>query len=319
MANMQFIELEKPIEELYAQIDKARETEEKTGVDMSSTIKDVEQKIEATRESIFQDLTPWQKVQLSRHPARPYTLDYINLICDEWMELHGDRNFRDDPAIVGGLAKIDGQSYMIIGHQKGRDTKSRQHRNFGMANPEGYRKAMRLMKLAEKFGIPIVNLIDTPGAYPGIEAEERGQAQAIAQNLYDMIELKVPVICIVIGEGASGGALGIGVGDCIYMMEYTWYTVISPESCSAILWKTADYKEEAAEQLKLTPDDMKQMGLIDGIIKEPLGGAHTDYENAAQSVKKCILQNFDKFKDVDAEQRVLNRIERYSNMGVYEE
>ncbi len=316
---MQFIELEKPIEELYNQIEKARETELKTGVDMSSTIADVEAKIAEVRESVFKDLSPWEKVQLSRHPARPYTLDYINLICDQWRELHGDRNYRDDPAIVGGLAQIEGQSYMVIGHQKGRDTKSRQYRNFGMANPEGYRKAMRLMRLAEKFGIPIVNFIDTPGAYPGLEAEERGQAQAIAQNLYDMIELKVPVTCIVIGEGASGGALGIGVGDRIYMMEYTWYTVISPESCSTILWKTADYKEEAADQLKLTPDDMKQMGLIDGIIKEPLGGAHANYEEAAKAVKECIISTYQALKDKDPEQRVLDRIERYSNMGVYQE
>ncbi len=316
---MQFIELEKPIEELYNQIEKARETEAKTGVDMSSTIEDVEKKIAQTREEIFKDLSPWQKVQLSRHPTRPYALDYINLICDKWVELHGDRNFRDDPAIVGGLAKIDGQSYMIIGHQKGRDTKTRQLRNFGMANPEGYRKAMRLMNLAEKFNVPIVTLIDTPGAYPGLEAEERGQAQAIAKNLYDMIELKVPVTCIVIGEGASGGAVGIGVGDRIYMMEYTWYTVISPESCSAILWKTADYKEDAAEQLKLTADDMESMGLIDGIIKEPIGGAHTDYEQAAAAVKKCIIDTYTEFKDIKPEQRVLDRIERYSNMGVYDE
>ncbi len=316
---MQFIELEKPIEELYAQVEKARETEQKTGVDMSSTISDVENKIVETRKKVFQDLSPWQKVQLSRHPNRPYTLDYIDMICDEFVELHGDRNFKDDKAIVGGLAKIDGQSFMIVGHQKGKDTKGRQIRNFGMANPEGYRKAMRLMKLAEKFNIPIVTFIDTPGAYPGLEAEERGQAQAIAQNLYDMIELQVPVTCIVIGEGASGGALGIGVGDRIYMMEYTWYTVISPESCSTILWKNVDHKEEAADQLKLTPDDMLSFGLIDGIIEEPLGGAHTDYEKAGDAVKNCILNTYAMMKAVDPEERVMNRIERYSNMGIYEE
>ncbi len=316
---MQFIELEQPIAELYAQIEKARETEEKTGVDMSSTISDVEQKIDETREKLFEDLTPWQKVQLSRHPNRPYTLDYIDMICDEFVELHGDRNFADDKAIVGGLAKIDGQSYMVIGHQKGKDTKSRQERNFGMANPEGYRKAMRLMRLAEKFNIPIVTFIDTPGAYPGLEAEERGQAQAIAQNLYDMIELQVPVCCIVIGEGASGGALGIGVGDRIYMMEYTWYTVISPESCSTILWKDVEHKEEAADQLKLTPEDMLSFGLIDGIIEEPLGGAHTDYEKAGAAVKACIINTFNDLKNVEPEQRVLDRIERYSNMGIYDE
>ncbi len=314
-----FIEFEAPIEELYKQIEKSRETEEKTGVDLSENIADVEQKIEEKRKEIFSDLSPWQRVQLSRHPSRPYSLKYIDLMCDDFIELHGDRNFGDDKAIVGGLATIDGKSFMIIGQQKGRNTKTRQERRFGMANPEGYRKALRLMKMAEKFDIPVLTLIDTPGAYPGLEAEERGQAEAIARNIYEMIGLKVPIICVVIGEGASGGALGIGVGDRVFMLENTWFTVISPESCSTILWKTADHKEAAAEQLKLTSEDMKGFDLVDGIIKEPLGGAQVDYEEMARRVKETVLGTITELTGMDPMERVVQRIDRYSAMGIYDE
>ncbi len=314
-----FIELEAPIEELYKQIEKSKETEEKTGVDMSANIADVEEKIVEKRKEIFEDLSPWQRVQLSRHPSRPYTLKYIELMCDDFIELHGDRNFGDDKAIVGGLASIAGQSFIIIGQQKGTNTKTRQERRFGMANPEGYRKALRLMKTAEKFDLPILTLIDTPGAYPGLEAEERGQAEAIARNIYEMIGMKVPIICVVIGEGASGGALGIGVGDRVFMLENTWFTVISPESCSAILWKTADHKEAAAEQLKLTSGDMLGFELVDGVIPEPLGGAHVDYEEIADRVKETVLKTLEELVVIEPQERINQRINKYGAMGIFDE
>src|SRR5690554_6273299 len=283
---------------------------------MSATVAELEVKLEITKQEIYSNLTGWQKVQMSRHPERPQTLDYIDMICDEFIELHGDRTVRDDKAIVGGFASINGQSVMIIGHQKGKNTKERQYRNFGMANPEGYRKALRLMKMAEKFNKPVVTLIDTMGAYPGLEAEERGQGEAIARNLLEMSVLKVPVICIVIGEGASGGALGIGIGDRVYMMEHTWYSVISPESCSSILWRSWDYKEKAAEVLKLTADDMLQNGLIDGIIPEPLGGAHHDPDQMAQTVKQKILDDINLLNAMAKEQLVSERIDKFCKMGV---
>ena len=271
---MVFLDFEKPLEKLYEQLEKIKQVEEEGTVDMSETIKELEKKITKEKKEIYANLTGWQRVQLSRHPERPYTLYYIEQICKNFIELHGDRYYADDKAIVGGIGQIAGQTCIIMGHQKGVNTKMRQYRNFGMANPEGYRKALRLMKLAERFSIPIISFIDTPGAYPGIEAEERGQAEAIAKNLFEMAGLKVPIVCYVIGEGASGGALGIGLGDRVFMMENTWYSVISPESCSSILWRSWDHKEEAAEALKLTPDHMLEFG-VDEIIKEPLGGAHT--------------------------------------------
>ena len=274
---MEYLEFEMPIKELQDQLQKCQIIGEESEVDVTATCKKIEKKLVDARKNIYKNLTPWQRVQLSRHPSRPYTLDYIKAICgDTFMELHGDRNVGDDKAMIGGLGKIGDQSYMFIGQQKGYNTKTRQYRNFGMANPEGYRKALRLMKMAEKFGIPVVTLLDTPGAYPGLEAEERGQGEAIARNIFEMTILKTPIITVVIGEGASGGALGIGVGDRVYMMENTWYTVISPESCSSILWRSWEYKEQAAAALKLTGTDMKRMKLIDGIIKEPVGGAHSD-------------------------------------------
>ena len=281
---MMLLDFEKPIEELMEQLEKAEATHEKGKVDMTDTIEQLQGKIDQTRKSLYKNLTGWQKVQVSRHPDRPYTLDYIEGMTSNFIELHGDRNMGDDKAIVGGFASIDNYPVMILGHQKGRNTKERQFRNFGMANPEGYRKALRFMKLAEKFNRPIITLIDTPGASPGLEAEERGQGEAIARNLMEMAVLKVPIICIVIGEGASGGALGIGVGDRIAMLENSWYSVISPENCSTILWHSWEFKEKAAEALKLTGDDMLKNGLIDKIIKEPLGGAHSDRETMFKTV-----------------------------------
>ena len=314
-----FLEFEAPIADLHEQLEKALEIKEKGKVDVSDTIKDIESKISETQKEIYSNLTPWERVQVSRHPERPYTLSYIRGITTNFIELHGDRNVKDDKAMIGGFADIEGQSFMFIGQQKGENTKMRQYRNFGMANPEGYRKALRLMKLAEKFNKPIVTLIDTPGAFPGLEAEERGQGEAIARNLFEMTQLKVPVICIVIGEGASGGALGIGVGDRILMLENAWYSVISPENCSAILWRNWEHKEKAATALKLTADNMLENKLIDGIIKEPDGGAHSNREQMFENVKKSILKNFDELKDMDPEQRILDRIEKFSSMGVVED
>ncbi len=297
---MVFLDFEKPLESLYEQLDKIRQVADEGELDMSETIKELENRIKAKRKEIYEHLSGWQKVQLSRHPERPYTLYYIEQMCRKFIELHGDRYVKDDKAIVGGLANIDGQSVVILGHQKGVNTKMRQYRNFGMANPEGYRKALRLMKLAERFGFPIVTLIDTPGAYPGIEAEERGQAEAIARNLFEMAQLRVPIICIVIGEGASGGAIGIGLGDKVYMLENTWYSVISPESCSSILWRSWDYKEQAAEALKLTADDMMKFGLIDDIIREPIGGAHIEPESMAKILKRYIKKAIAELQEMNA-------------------
>lgn len=318
--NRQFLDFEQPIKEIYEQIEETRKLAEKNAkVDYSSNITQLEQEIILKRKQITDHLSPWQRVQLSRHPDRPYTLKYIDKMCHDFVELHGDRNFKDDKAMVGGFASLDGETVMIIGQQKGINTKSRQMRNFGMANPEGYRKALRLMKLAEKFNKPIICLIDTPGAFPGLEAEERGQGEAIARNIYEMIRLKVPVIIAIIGEGASGGALGIGVGDRVLMMENTWYTVISPESCSSILWRSWDKKETAAEQLRLTATDMKGFGLVDEIVPEPLGGAHWDYQEAASLLKACLLRNLAMVKDIDPAQRIQMRIEKYGKMGFWEE
>lgn len=309
-------DFEKPIADLQSQIEKVLQVSEKTKVDMSATVVELEKKLEVSKHEIYNNLTGWQKVQLSRHQDRPQTLDYIHLIFQDFIELHGDRNVGDDKAIVGGFASLDGQSVMVIGHQKGKNTKERQYRNFGMANPEGYRKALRLMKLAEKFGKPVITLIDTMGAYPGIEAEERGQGEAIARNLRDMSVLAVPVICVVIGEGASGGALGIGVGDRVYMMEHTWYSVISPESCSSILWRSWDYKEKAAEVLKLTAEDMLGNGLIDGIIPEPLGGAHHDREVAAKALKSQFIADLALLGKKSPEHLINERIDKFGKMGV---
>ncbi|WP_257667773.1 acetyl-CoA carboxylase carboxyltransferase subunit alpha [Parapedobacter tibetensis] len=309
-------DFEKPIADLQMQVEKVHQVAEKTKVDMSATLAELQDKLEKTKHQIYGNMTGWQEVQMSRHPDRPQTLDYIGLICEEFIELHGDRNVRDDKAIIGGFATIGGQSMMIIGHQKGKNTKERQFRNFGMANPEGYRKALRLMKLAEKFNKPIVTLIDTMGAYPGIEAEERGQGEAIARNLMEMSVLKVPVICIIIGEGASGGALGIGIGDKVYMLEHTWYSVISPESCSSILWRSWDYKEKAAEVLKLTSADMLKNGLIDGVIPEPLGGAHHNPKEIAESIKQQLLTDLNVLQKKPANQLVIERIDKFSKMGV---
>lgn len=318
--NRQFLDFEQPIKEIYEQIEETRKLAEKNAkVDYSSNITQLEQEIVIKRKQITDHLSPWQRVQLSRHPDRPYTLKYIDKMCTDFVELHGDRNFKDDKAMVGGFATLDSETVMIIGQQKGINTKSRQMRNFGMANPEGYRKALRLMKLAEKFNKPIICLIDTPGAFPGLEAEERGQGEAIARNIYEMIRLKVPVIIAIIGEGASGGALGIGVGDRVLMMENTWYTVISPESCSSILWRSWDKKETAAEQLRLTATDMKGFGLVDEIVPEPLGGAHWDYQEAASHLKACLLRNLAMIKDLDPAQRIQQRIEKYGKMGFWEE
>ena len=311
-----YLEFEKPIEEIKDQINQTKEIGEKGKVDINATVNDLEKKLNTTTKNIFNNLTPWQKVQLSRHPDRPYTLDYIKQITNgNFLELHGDRNVKDDKAMVGGFGEIDGKTYMFIGQQKGRNTKERKYRNFGMANPEGYRKALRLMKLAEKFNKPIVTFIDTPGAFPGLEAEERGQGEAIARNLYEMMLLKVPVICIVIGEGASGGALGIGIGDKVIMLENTWYSVISPESCSSILWRSWDYKENAANALKLTAKDMLKQKLIDGIIKEPIGGAHAEPEKMAKKLKSEIKKHIKALEAIDVEERISIRTEKFSNMG----
>ena len=312
-------DFEKPIADLQTQIEKVHQVAEKTKVSMSATISELEEKLEQTKLDVYKNMSGWQKVQMSRHADRPQTFDYIEMICDEFVELHGDRTVKDDKAIVGGFASINGESVMIIGHQKGKNTKERQFRNFGMANPEGYRKALRLMKMAEKFNKPVVTLIDTMGAYPGLEAEERGQGEAIARNLLEMSVLKVPIICIVIGEGASGGALGIGIGDRVYMMENTWYLVISPESCSSILWRSWDHKERAAEALKLTGEDMLSNGLIDGIIPEPLGGAHQNPLVAAEFVKNQILSDLTVLKAKDKETLVAERIDKFSKMGVVNE
>ena len=317
---MVYLDFELPIKELEDQLQKCYDIGKDSDIDVAATCKKIEKKLEKTKKDLYKNLTPWQRVQLSRHPNRPYTLDYINAICgNTFMELHGDRSVKDDKAMIGGLGKIGDQSFMFIGQQKGYNTKTRQYRNFGMANPEGYRKALRLMKMAEKFGIPVVTLLDTPGAYPGLEAEERGQGEAIARNILEMTRLKTPIITIVIGEGASGGALGIGVGDRVYMMENTWYTVISPESCSSILWRSWEYKEQAAEALKLTGDDMKRLKLIDGIIKEPVGGAHRDREGAFEVVSKAIVDAYAELKDLTEVDLVAQRMDKYSQMGVYKE
>ena len=310
------LDFEKPIIDLETRLIQMKEIASKKGKTLSKEALLLEEKIIDLKKEVFKNLTRWQKVQLSRHPKRPYFLDYIYKISTEFIEIHGDRMARDDKAMVGGIAEIDGKSIVFIGQQKGRNTKDRQFRNFGMSNPDGYRKALRIMKIAEKFNKPIVTLIDTPGAYPGLEAEERGQAEAIARNIQEMAMLKVPVICIVIGEGASGGALGIGLGDKVFMMEYTWYSVISPESCSSILWRSWDYKEQAAEALQLTANDLKRMNLIDGIIKEPLGGAHNDVDFAADKLKKIILSEIEKLEKIDPEKRILDRVEKFSLMGV---
>ncbi len=318
--NRQYLDFEQPIKELYEQIDASKKLAEKNPkINLSATINQLEQSIVDKRKAITASLSPWQRVQLSRHPDRPYTLKYIQNMCDKFVELHGDRNVKDDKAMVGGFAELDGHTVMMIGQQKGSNTKARQMRNFGMANPEGYRKALRLMKLAEKFNKPVVCLIDTPGAFPGLEAEERGQGEAIARNIYEMVRLQVPIIICIIGEGASGGALGIGVGDKTLMMENTWYTVISPESCSSILWRSWDKKEIAAEQLKLTADDMKGFGLIDEIVPEPVGGAHWSYTEAAAILKEKIIAALATVKDIAPAKRVENRIEKYSKMGFWEE
>jgi acetyl-CoA carboxylase carboxyl transferase subunit alpha len=312
-----FLDFEEPIKEVLDQMESAKELSEKGGVDAKQVLEDLEKKLVEKCKEIHDNLTPWQKVQLSRHPERPYTLDYIQeMTGGDFMELHGDRNIGDDKAMIGGFGSIDGQTVMFIGQQKGRKTKQRQMRNFGMANPEGYRKALRLMKLAEKFDKPIVCLIDTPGAYPGLEAEERGQGEAIARNLYEMMILKVPVICVIIGEGASGGALGIGIGDKVLMLENTWYSVISPESCSSILWRSWDFKEQAADALKLTARNMHKNKLIDGFIKEPLGGAHANPESMYKKLKTELKKNLTKLGKMKADKRVQERIEKFSSMGV---
>ena len=317
---MEYLDFELPLKELEDQLDKCNVIGDESKVDVRDTCKKLKLKIEKTKNEIYSNITPWQRVQLSRHPSRPYTLDYINALTDgNFLELHGDRNISDDKAMVGGLGKIDNQSFMFIGQQKGNNIKTRQYRNFGMANPEGYRKALRLMKLAEKFSIPIVTFIDTPGAYPGIEAEEKGQAEAIARNLYEMFNLKTQIICIVIGEGASGGALGIGIGDKIMMLENTWYSVISPESCSSILWRSWDFKEKAAEVLKLTPEDMKKNKLIDKIIKEPLGGAHQNRNKVFNTVKKEIITSFNDLKLFSTSKLLEERSNRFTSMGVFNE
>ena len=317
---MEYLDFEMPIKELLDQLDKCQIIGKESDVDVSATCRKIEKKLEIARKDIYKNMTPWQRVQLSRHPNRPYTLDYIKAICgDTFMELHGDRSVKDDKAMIGGLGKIGDQSFMFIGQQKGYNTKTRQYRNFGMANPEGYRKALRLMKMAEKFRIPVVTLLDTPGAYPGLEAEERVQGEAIARNILEMTRLKTQIITIVIGEGASGGALGIGVGDRVYMMENTWYTVISPESCSSILWRSWEFKEQAAAALKLTGEDMKKLKLIDGIIKEPVGGAHTNREEAFKAVQEQIITAFEELKDLNDVDLVSKRMDKYADMGVYKD
>ena len=317
--NEMLLDFEKPIVELEAKLEAMKKLANDSETDVSDAVVTLEKRIISLKEETFKNLTRWQRVQLSRHPERPYTLDYIYEMCDDFIELHGDRNVADDKAMVGGLGMIDGKSYMIIGQQKGRNTKQRQMRNFGMANPEGYRKALRLMKTAEKFNVPVITLIDTPGAFPGLEAEERGQGEAIARNLKEMFQLKVPIVCVIIGEGASGGALGIAIGDKVLMMENTWYSVISPESCSSILWRSWDFKEEAAEALKLTAPDMLSFKLIDGIIKEPLGGAHNDISASAETLKKSLLKEMKALLKLTPEDRISQRIDKFCDMGVVAE
>lgn len=315
---MEYLDFELPIKELNEQYEKACAIGTESNVDVSNTCAQIKKKLDETKKSIYKNLSPWQRVQLSRHPNRPYTLDYIKAICGtSFLELHGDRNFKDDKAMIGGLGKIGDQTFMFIGQQKGYNTKTRQYRNFGMSNPEGYRKALRLMKSAEKFGIPVVSLIDTPGAYPGLEAEERGQGEAIARNIIEMTRLKVPIVVVIIGEGASGGALGIGVGDKVLMLENTWYSVISPESCSSILWRSWEYKEQAAEALKLTATDMKKEKLIDLIIREPLGGAHSNREKTFEIVANAITKEYKELKNLSPKELVKNRMKKYSEMGVF--
>ena len=317
---MEYLDFELPLKDLKDQLEKCNLLGDESKVDVRDTSKKLKEKIEAKKKEIYSNITPWQRVQLSRHPSRPYTLDYINALTENnFLELHGDRNISDDKAMIGGLGKIGNQTFMFIGQQKGNNIKTRQYRNFGMANPEGYRKALRLMRLAEKFKIPVVTMVDTPGAYPGIEAEERGQAEAIARNLYEMFNLKTQIIVIVIGEGASGGALGIGIGDKIMMLENTWYSVISPESCSSILWRSWDFKEEAANVLKLTPSDMKENKLIDKIIKEPLGGAHQNRDKIFNTVKKEIISTFQDLKKQKIKDLLENRLKRFTEMGVFNE
>ncbi len=317
---MQFLDFEKPLEELYGQMNKLKEMHAKNPqVNVSGTISELEDAIENTRSKIYANLTPWQRVQLSRHPERPYTLYYVEKIFDNFTELFGDRQVRDDKAMVGGMAELGGMPVMVMGQQKGVNTKMRQMRNFGMANPEGYRKALRLMKMAEKFNRPVITLIDTPGAFPGLEAEERGQGEAIARNLFEMVNLRVPVICVIIGEGASGGALGIGIGDKVAMLENTWYTVISPESCSSILWRSWNFKEQAAEQLKLTSVDMSRFGLVDDVIPEPLGGAHAKPEEMAATLKEYLVKSLGELTPLSADTRINQRIAKFSKMGFYEE
>lgn len=316
---MQFLDFEKPLEELYAQIHKLKEMSAKGKVDVTNSVRELEAAIVKTRSEIHNNLTPWQRVQLSRHSDRPYTLYYIERIFTDFSELYGDRQVKDDKAMVGGMALLNGEPVMVIGQQKGVNTKMRQMRNFGMANPEGYRKALRLMKMAEKFNRPIITFIDTPGAFPGLEAEERGQAEAIARNLFEMVNMKVPVVCVIIGEGASGGALGIGIGDKVAMMENTWYSVISPESCSSILWRSWNFKEKAAEQLKLTYKDMSSFGLVDDVIPEPVGGAHTDPEKTAETLKEYLVKTIAALRTIDADTRITQRIDKFSKMGFYDE
>ena len=315
---MEYLDFELPIKELNEQYEKACTIGAESHIDVSNTCAQIKKKLDETKKDIYKNLTPWQRVQLSRHPNRPYTLDYIKAICgNSFLELHGDRNFKDDKAMIGGLGKIGDQTFMFIGQQKGYNTKTRQYRNFGMSNPEGYRKALRLMKSAEKFGIPVISLIDTPGAYPGLEAEERGQGEAIARNIIEMTRLKVPIIVVIIGEGASGGALGIGVGDTVLMLENTWYSVISPESCSSILWRSWEYKEQAAEALKLTATDMKKQKLIDLIVREPLGGAHSNREKIFEIVANAITKEYKGLKNLSPKELVKNRMKKYSEMGVF--
>ncbi|MFT7900355.1 acetyl-CoA carboxylase carboxyltransferase subunit alpha [Tenacibaculum ascidiaceicola] len=317
---MEYLDFEMPIKELEDQLAKCFDIGKESDVDVTATCQKIEKKLEKAKKDIYKNLTAWQRVQLSRHPNRPYTLDYIKALCgDTFMELHGDRSVKDDKAMIGGLGKIGDQSFMFIGQQKGYNTKTRQYRNFGMANPEGYRKALRLMRMAEKFGIPVVTLVDTPGAYPGLEAEERGQGEAIARNIFEMTRLKTPIITIIIGEGASGGALGIGVGDRVYMLENSWYSVISPENCSSILWRSWSEKEKAAEALKLTAEDGMKLKIVDDIIKEPLGGAHSDREGTFKAVKEKIIKAYAELKKLKEKELIAQRMDKYENMGVYKE
>ncbi|SEC95653.1 acetyl-CoA carboxylase carboxyl transferase subunit alpha [Tenacibaculum sp. MAR_2009_124] len=317
---MEYLDFEMPIKELKEQLAKCYDIGKESDVDVTETCSKIEKKLEATKKDIYKNLTPWQRVQLSRHPNRPYTLDYIKALCgDTFMELHGDRSVKDDKAMIGGLGKIGDQSFMFIGQQKGYNTKTRQYRNFGMANPEGYRKALRLMRMAEKFGIPVVTFVDTPGAYPGLEAEERGQGEAIARNIFEMSRLKTPIITIIIGEGASGGALGIGVGDKVFMLENSWYSVISPENCSSILWRSWEQKEKAAEALKLTAEDGIKLKIVDGIIKEPSGGAHSDREGTFEAVRNQIISTYGELKSIDITEMINTRMDKYANIGVFKE